>query len=514
MPWTPGFQGRLALPEVELRFYLESVSLTSSDSFEGSLKLASFDTDAAPNVILRDGSSIAYGSLRPSSWARSYGSLTIAISGDYDPTPYTARGQTVMLRVGLAGDELSDFQPVWMGQVRNLKHLGSHWEIECIEMPGALQNRFTSDPEYVLLFSGLSSTTLDENFDPDADAEFDVVSSSGFQRSSESGDAYCLLITPSGGNPYFLLADTLTSNTFEDLTLSPTPLLGTAPEEADEGSVVQEVAYTETHPLYVLLRVLTSTGSADNGAHDVLPSRWGFGIGTEWIDEADTDYFRDNCAPTSGTTQWQLVVTEEQEDALTFLSEWLRSGGFFVAMRQGLLTGRAIRSPYQDDRPWVDVASITDDHIIAGTISYWRYDPDSPIEYTYSVAGGQVGGSAGSYEGSSVESRPTRKTITRTLAGDFGAGGGTNEWADEVVERLGPWDVRVPERLELQTSGLSHAHLTLGDFVTVSSVHLPQPRNRSDPTTRRWMVVGGGPDWFQGVCYWQLITHPSAEVET
>jgi len=514
MSWDPAFIADLNRGDLEVRFVLESVVVGEGIGSSGSLRLSSFESPDHVHAILREGSSVTYGMLQPRSWSRSYGALRLGIAPDFNPRPFTARGQFVALKVGLEGYEASRFETVWLGQVRDVVWQADHWVLEAVEAIGALTNRLTSDPDTVMLFHGLSESTLFADFDPSVDTDFEVNAGAGFERSSEAGDAYAVLITPSGsgGAPYFILADTKTVGVFSSLATITTPFLGTFPSEALTDDPVQEVAYTRTHPLRVALRVLTSTGDATNGDHDLLPYEWGYGIQTEFIDIVDTEYFVSTCSPATGSTEWQMLVTEEQEDGLAWLTEWLRPGGFFLCLKQGKITGRAVRSPLTEGL-WVDAAWFSDEMLIPGSIEYHTYDPDSPIEYSQTqVTPPTFYTGADTMTGSSIQTRPCRGLLIRTLEANF-LQSADSEWATEVVERIGWWDIRVPERLSFQTAGLGAAGVTLGDFVRVTSEHVPPPRSSVDLENRRWLVVGGGPDWFQGYCSFELITHPGTEYE-
>lgn len=514
--WAPDWPPKLAAEQLYLRFLVESLPIGEVGAFEGQLRLASFEgATTYTNAIVREYCRITHGSLRPGSWSRTYGSLEIGITGDVDVRAYTARGQVIALRVGLEGQELADFERVWMGQVRNVRWDADHWVIEAVELPAALVNRFDSDSARSLLFYNLTSTTIDMagGFDPAGDTTLTVTSGSGFERSSEAGDRYCLLITPTTGSPYYILADTKTGADFTDLTVgTPSPLFATLSVDADDGDSVREVAYTETHPLRIVLRLLESSGTAGkNGDHDVLPQEWGYNISNEYIDEQDTEYFRAISEPTSGSTQWQLLVTEQQEDALGWLTGWLSGAGFFLALRQGQITARAVRSPWvQQGGLWVDAATITDEDLVPGTVYYDTYDPDSPIEYGNSAWTTPISTLTITPEATETDigTRPVREQIQRHLTYDY-----DDNYREITAERMSPWDLRVPERMALQTAGLGLAHVTLGDFVRVDSAHVPTPRSRTDAAARRWLVIGGGPDWFAGICSWELLTHPIDAVE-
>lgn len=514
--WAPDWPPKLAAEQLYLRFLVESLPIGEVGAFEGQLRLASFEGAATyTNCIVREYCRITHGSLRPGSWSRTYGSLEIGITGDVNVRPYTARGQVIALRVGLEGQEIADFERVWMGQVRNIRWDADHWVLEAAELPAALVNRFDSDSTRSLLFHGLTTDELADDWEY-GDEPLEVVTGGGFERSSEAGDRYCLLVTPTEGDPFFVLADTRSAGEFTDLTAGADgpggSMFSTWPTQAEQGDAVQECAYTETHPLHAVLRLLESSGTAGtNGDYDLLPLEWGYNIHNQYIDEQDTEYFAEVCAPTSGSTQWQLVVTEAQEDGLAWLTSWLAPGGFFVCLRQGSLSARGVRSPsVEQNGLWVDAATITDDDLVPGTIYYDTYDPDSPVEYgaIRVIAPPRSLGTGWAETETDIGTRPVRSEAVVQLQADW-----DDNWGEHLTARLGPWLLRVPERLSVQCAGLRTAHVTLGDFVRVESAHVPAPRSRTDAAARRWLVVGGGPDWFQGLCSWELATHPIDAVE-
>jgi hypothetical protein len=511
MGWPNVWLEAMARDQLDLLFLLESVAIGEWGAFEGAFKIASFPgATGYTYAITRSGSGFSWGTLTPGSWSRTYGTMSVGIMPDLDVRAFTARGQAVQLRVGYPGLDIANFEPVWVGSVRDLVWRGSQWVLECVELPAALTGRFSSDGDDVGLFNSLSQTTLADAFDPAIDTEIELTSTAGFLKSDEPGDAYCLLITPTTGDPYYLLADTKAGNFFQDLHL-PGPTLGTEIVPAEAGDLVEEVAYSQGHPIRMVRRLLESSGdTGQNGLDDYFPRSWGFNLEEMWLDVEDMQHFLLKTNPSPG--EWTLLEVQEQSDALGWLSEWLRPGGFFLAMRMGKLTCRAVLNLFTGSVTPGDI-HITDDDIIPGTITYHTWDPQSPIEYERSRADGRlVGGLGVTTTEASIDSRPARGEYERDLQADFQ---GTADWPTEVVERLGIYDMRVPERLRFQTAGLRCAEPILGDIVRVSSDHVPMPRGTDeDNAERRWLVVGGGPDWFAGYCEFELISVPNLKSES
>lgn len=514
MPWSGRFVDALLEPVIAPRYLLESITVSAAGwrAVGGDLRLSSFPVEGYIEEIGRRGSSVTYGELRPITWERSHGAMSIGLRGERDIRPFTTRGQVVQLRVGFTGWAPDQFEPVFTGQVRNIAYRGGRWVLEVVDLVAALASRFDVTSQQQPLFHALSSTTLTANYTPGVTGTISVGSGAGFN--AETGGVYVLRITPTGGDPYYTSATTKpTSNTFSG-TLTDGRFNTTA-SAALAGDTVEAIAYTAAHPIRIAQRLLLSTGEGTGGQYDTLPAGWAWGLDAGLVDADDCDAFY-RLSRASGDPNWSMLVDAQQEDAIGWLQGFLQPGGYFVSQHQGLVTCRAVLSTTVDTSTPGSV-TIHDDDIVEIS-GYQAYDPGAPIEYGRSrvraeyTAATDSWGSTDALVETDIASRPSRDRYTRDLPAVFNGG---SAWPTAVSTRIGPWDTRVPERLELTLRGWHRGLFSAGDLVRLNT-SLIRPRAYSSGDTyagyRRALVVGGGIDWFGATTRLVVLTHPD-EVE-
>lgn len=505
MTWSQDFVTAISAPEVDPRYLLESVAIGTFDPTSTPLKLSSFTAPGYTCGLVRDGSSVSYGTLSPSTWTRSYGTLTAALS-HVEIRDRVARGQAVQLRIGFPGWSLAKFERVWLGVVRNLRWTGGRWYLDCTELPGALQNRFDDVSGQQNLFFNLpAATKVDGGYDPvvdDPTPGLPLLDTSDFEANN-SGN-YCARITPSGANFYYVTAtgkssshltgttggafDSPLNNRKTPTVVSPTP---TAADQDD----VDAIAWINAHPLIFARGLLLATGTGDNGPNDVLPESWGWGIPYGLVDVVDIDAFKALSEPASGSTTWDFLIDHSQADGLSFVSEQIRPGGFFVSQHQGCLTARAVIGVDAVRTP--GFVSIDDSDLMA--LDYEAWDGTSAVEYRNVRVLGYNDTNPSITTEDNLATRPTRTSHKRSLPQVFSAVAAG--WTDEVAGRLAIYDQRIPERLTLTCRGWRVAVATMGDVVSLTTQYLTTRVAANSPTTSAFhdtpvLVVGGGPDWF------------------
>lgn len=517
MAWAPEFKAWLESSPLYPVYLLESITVGSFGPTGTPLALSSGWVDDEHIVaIVREGSSIEHGQLRPGTWERSYGSATIEILPGVDIRASIARGMTVCLRVGPANQPISDeMHPhVWLGVIRDYVCRSGRWYLELVELCGALQNRFSDDANAQNLFYSLSSTTLTADYDPESQNVITVADSTVLLTTGET-DYYLVKIEPSeGGDPYFLLGQTVDTGA-HTLTSLTEDLYGTTTVPAKSGSVVRVVAFSSDDPLHIAARVLLSNvvprnpdpgdGAYTNGPYDLHPEGWGYAIPQYLFDAADMETYReivtggfDNIDDT-----WQMVVESAQTDGQQWLQEFLRPGGFFISTHQGSLTVRAVVRDTGQNTP----GTITiDDNLLMDVVEYHAWDPDSPVEYRTARAVA-ADGTADTATETHIGSRPSRVRRRRDLIDCWKSAA---EWTNEVTERLGPYDTRVPERIVVETRGWAAAVPSIGDLVRLTTSLIPRRTVEADPVfdATPCLMVGGGCDWFGGSCRIELIAIP------
>lgn len=515
MSWNPRFVADLAADPLYPLFLLEGQVVGAFAPTTAPLMLSSFAVDGYQNCLVREGSSIQHPTLEPGTWARTVGAMTLGITPNVDIRTTVARGQVVKFLVGFPGYDVSEFECVWLGSVRNLFFRDGLWQLSMTELAGALQNRFSSDTNEQNLFFDLpASTKLDGDYDPAIDTTVTVDAVTGWDPNN-NGD-YVLRITPTDSPVYYVFASSLAALTFSGaaadvfdspLTDHDPPTVGTAAIATDRDPV-EAIAWIEAHPLDLVRKVLQSTGFATNGPDDDLPRSWSYGIPRDLVDRVDVQTFIDFTT----TEHWDVLVDHSQADAQSWLTEVLRPAGLFVSTHQGCLTARAVIS--YTGRTTPGTVTISDDDLIEIS-EYQTWDDSSPVEYKTERVYAYNEADVSTFTEDHIATRPTRARRRRDLPWCFNSEGSSAAWTAEVANRLGPYDTRVPERIRVSVCGWRAAVASLGDIVFLTTAFLV-PRTSlhggHDPFEGTpCLLVGGGIDWFSGGGSLELLHVPQYE---
>lgn len=455
MAWGSAFREEIAKKRSRPRFVLEVAPVRLYLSGAG-LNLSSHKgIDGYPSALTPQGSSITGGQLHVGDWSCTTGELSIGIRSNIDIRQRVPRGVLVALRMGFAGWDVSAYERVFLGQVQDVRWTGTQWQLQARSMLGALITRFSQTPLESSLFYELAETTLAEIYTA-GEADIDLTSVTGLARIS--GDDYLIQITPDEGDPFFLTANGISTNTVTGCSAS--GQLGTTAAAAASGNTVVLCAFIERHPVLAALTVLTSTGVGDNGPYDVAPESWGFGLPREYIDLTDCIRTIAITNPASGSTLWDVYSAGVVDDGASWLRGLLAPGGMWLCDRQGDITIRAAEAVGQ----WAyEVESIRDEEIVE--IRYSAWDPTQPAEYGNLTIRASSGAGSGTLL-DSLDSRPaiTTREVTWPYCEE-----NENEWALRGVARLAAYSSRVGESFEITLSGWRLAHLAPGDHVIVSS---------------------------------------------
>lgn len=500
MAWTTRFQAALHDRTTRIRFVLESLDKDFDGALTGGLVLATSPGLGGVGVITHVGTSTSAAEVSPLSWTSTIGAFSVGVVVEQvaGVLGVVRRGQAVMLRAGFAGWTLDEFEPIAIGQVRNVRGSVPNFVIECRDILGLLSARVTTDAGKMSLFHGIGTattrTTLSAGYTA-ADTTLSVTSDTQLVKQNDGSGALngVVLVSPSSGDPFFLTFTGYGAGPV--LTgVSTTGQFGTTAVNAASGSQVYAIPYLDDHPIDAVRRILTSTGTANgNGAYDWLPETWGYGLPERFVDGDDMTFFRGLSTPASGSDDWDILSATVQENGLSWMQQVLSLGGFFLTMSQGAITCRAAVDPNEtatrnsisiDDR---DIAAIEDQEL---------FDSSYPAEY-----------GAVTFETGSASTTRTAASLQTLPAGgtyEYDASGlvFTNEaaWRTEVLDRLEPWATRVPERLVVRCSGRRTALLAPGDVIELTS-RLGRgrlPTTRFGYAERRALVSAVSPDWIGG----------------
>ena len=508
MGWSDGFIAHLSAGTRSPVWALESIRLLGG-GVGGDTDIASHLIGSPYNSKLKIGAVRTGGAqLNPLSWTATQGAFSVELYGDIgDVLIHYTRGTVVRLMLGFEG--LSNFEPVALGMVKNIRGVSPRWTLEVWDLVQAMQTRITSTAGEAALFNGLGSQTyLTTAATVGTTDPLEVNSVSGFEF--EAGGTGLVLVTPEDGQDPFYKAYTGIDTGANDFT--PTlarNLLGTEQviALASADSLVDEVAYIVDHPMDCLAKILTSTGDTNyNGAFDVLPPSWGYGIPQDLVDLDDLAQQRDALTSSGDLYEYAMVANEPQANGLAWIQSQLSGAGVFLVQRQGHITARFIQDPNGTAaEPTIDAGiEIRDSDIMA--VSYEAWDSQQAAEYeTWSLT------CHGTLKRVATASSlvPTEEVQTLPVAGDYEAFAAVDEDGDdaadllaEIGNRMAYWYFRVAERYTLTCAGLRLAQLCPGDLVTLSSSFLygrsEAKRSAAALSGRRATVYAVSPDWIGG----------------
>lgn len=373
--------------------------------------------------------------LMPRSVTSQIGGFSVEITGASairDVMGAMVRGTPVELLCGFDGMAYDQWERIAIGVVRDTELTRSSLVVQAQDILAGFRQRFDPDATYASLFSDINGggTTLDGGYTA-GDTTITVASTSGFAL--ETGGTGAIRI-----GSFYLTYTGTTATTFTGV--SATAILGTA-ANTSSGALVYRTAYLTGHPLDIARKILVSTGGGTNGAYDTYPAYWSLAVPTEIIDHDDIDAWKQVAKVSSGSYSWGLLESATQADAYAWLSGTLLGpGGFYLAVRQGQITARALQDPYQDHARAFGNLSLDDleDYVVRG------YDGDHTPEYCATRAI-----TASGFTDEATATAATMPTERRRDL-DVSARVRSNESAvrTEMLARLAPTFNRVPERIE------------------------------------------------------------------
>lgn len=498
MAWSSEFIQWITAPPngvVYPRYLIESVPIADFRP-HGGLLLSSWPIRPYTHCIAPDGSSISYGGLSTMDWRRTYSQWTVALTANIDPRNVGVRGEIVQLRVGAAGWDVEQFQVVALGQITALDRAGPYWRLQVRDLVGGLVGRWTTLQDEHSLFYGLNSTTLASDYN--GGATMSLTSGAGFVDNDDG--IYLVQVHPTSGSPYLVSATSRSGGTLSGCTAG---VLDTTYVPAVAGDTVDEAALVEGHPIEVARKLLLSTGGGSNGPHDVLPASWGFGLPSGLVDEGDMDAFIGLTA-VSGT-DWEVSSVQPQETPVDWMTGWLQEAGMFISQHQGRLTVRAGLGPDVPDTPGRLQLSDAD---IVSLDGYSSWDPAHSVEYWQAQVTDRQ--NTGYVRQEDLSTRPAQKNRAIQLNRVNGT-----DWAQEVLQRIGPYWLRVPERVRITTLGWGAGVASMGDAVAVSTRHLTPRLHGAGGVFdgQNLLMVGGGPNWFGATSTVDLVACPLLETE-
>ena len=453
--------------------------------------------------LLLTGLSAQGSTVEARAWTSTIGAWSVEVAGDLaEICAHLTRGTIVRLRAGFQGWSAVDFETIAIGQVRNITGTPPAWVIQVYDLYSAFRQTLEVTRGLNYLFADVGNTTILTLAYTPGDGTLFVTSTAGFDMFDGLG---VVLITPSSGDPFYLSYTGTTATTFTGLTSG---LLGTTAVTSALGDVVADVAYLEGHPLDLARQIIASRDGT-NGPWDVRSD--GLGISDDLIDHDDIEAYRDTVmVVSSGTYAWQYAQTARVEDGYGWLESWLAAGAMVLAVRQGLLTIRAVQDSLT--APYHSGITITD-RDVAAFEDYEAFETSHLPEYTFMQVSALLANSGASWptSASTAATLPQSETLEYDVRDRAHANAGPicNEQHARVEESSG----RVPERLVMRCVGLRLAQLAILDVVTLNlTTRIASRRDGALGFPGREAVVEEvSPDWAGGRVRVAVWVYPESD---
>ena len=454
------------------------------------------------HTISRDSVRVSSGSISVLSWSQSFGGLVVGIHGGNDEATTilqsVVRGSLVRLYCGFEGWRSANYQPIFTGQVRQLRGNPQRgYSLECWDIVRALGSRWTTTSNQAALFFNLdqdvsAATTVKTgtSYTAASGGPLDVTSASAFER--EDSANYLLRATPSGGSAFYIRATGLTGTQFTGLTGG---VYDTTDEDLAAGDKIEHLALLQDGPIDIVKKLLLSTGTtgAAHSTYDKYPAGWGFAVPRDWVDLADID---DIMSRYQVDTTWNLdvVVTEQQTNPINWLQGVIGKCGFWLVHRQGEISMRPAQNPLLSTIP--GDFHITDSEI-ESVMDWQAWDGSRSLDYVSLKVSDMLDYSVTSSE--AITTLPSSQTYEVTLDDLWdGTGNQNQDGVADVDTRTEIWAHRIPERVSLTMCGLRYAGLCEGDIGRITSGVVPS-RDSAGTASRPCMVISCAPDWLGGV---------------
>ncbi len=529
MTWSDAHLAKLEAGTYAPIFVLEFVDGTSygATGVGDAYKIASH-----PNVYGADEITIAEGGIRtgscsvtPGTWNYTAGAWTVDITGNASALlNHVTRGSLARLvlywdiasaAAGMPGTGMS----IALGVLQGISGRPPRYTLQFWDIIAAMAGRRdtdthdTRDNEQCSLFWRTAfSTTLQTAYQP-GDGAMVLDNVTDFETVTSGSSV--VKVEPTGGDPFYVSYENVNSGP-KTLTVLTDDIHGTTSVNSAANDTAIPCAWLAGSPGDIVMRILTSTGTGANGAHDVYPASWGFGIPYTWLDESNINEWSTaiiqltKSTGTAAETYWSTIIDEPVENPASWLASFLSASGVWLVTRHGEISIRCCQDPHGSDL--VDAVGARTAVSRGPILSGITINNNDIVEIVnHDLFDSQVSFEAGRHRVAWYDTSETPEANPRytwnvadalTVLGTFpGVASVTVDLSDRLYDtdadkadgadyRLKSWVLRVPETIELRCAGLRLAQLVPGDLVSVTTDRIVgRPDPRAQFYTRRICMV-------------------------
>lgn len=465
MSWRSDFKQALQAPSITPKYILEIVSspingTTTIYTDSGTLQIVEANIDGT--------------SVTPQRWSVSFGGFSVTLAGDIrNYTKFLRRGCIAILYVHLVG--LSDPERLGIGQLDTMRGQRGLYQLRFKDILSAFQSRisktYSGGVSQSQFFYGTNyTTTVSSNYTAGG-TSLQVASTANFDKSSgHNGLLYC---QPTGGDPFYMQWSSKTSTVFT-VTGSASHPSENPIVDLTTGDLITNAARIAGAPWSFFGQIVTSTGSGNNGALDLLPASYGtnFPLPYDFFDIADAQSTTDYIVRSGGLTYAVDFATFQPfESGLRSIMDIFAEVGQWPSMRQNSFTWRGCFDPtgLYGYKPALS-DHITDKDIIR-IASVDFFDPSLKAAYIASNMQYTISGLKGAKNNPLANSLPLAGIKERDFSRYYDPNFSAADMAREDLNRMAIWDYHHWTKISLQVS-LKFAVLCAGDLIEISSRYI------------------------------------------
>lgn len=516
MSWSPTFLYEISKQSCLFHFELRFLDLQNNVGSAFSV----FSSGNAPLKIGAGGVSVAGVKVIPSRWSVSFGGFSVQVVGD--PTELfqlTTKGSfaEVWCKVNY-----SNWERIAIGQLHNITKQGiqNSFLLQFNDIISALQNRTDSNvgafpsptqqnpPRQDLFYEAGFTYQLSQNWNV-GDSFMYFSNVDRFRREAGSHGVVKVQANSSSA-PFFLEFAAVDSS---NLRIDTTPNSGNESFPSfnsaynlstSSGSFATICVQIDDHPSAIFGKLITSTGTGNNGSLDTLPLEWSVGgYFDEYIfDRYDAEEFSREVlrGKTSKNYSWRFITDAPFSSGVRDLISLAAAVGQFPVMRQGKLSWRGCSDPEGNSMNYDPiVAGYIEDHDIIQVTKHEMFDPQqqgvkviSSMEYTTdstlisnTFKANSIGRNSGSLPSFPASPRIDRSTVTL-----YSPDQDQQDMVLGDIARIANWDHYTWEKITLRCT-MRTAQFVAGDIVEVTSKFLRGLKERSGFTfqSKRCMIL-------------------------